>query len=314
MDLSNTLRHLIQLSGKRINPFEDNKKAKVVSYSQFSQFAKCPRQWFLGYALKLRKREPNIHLVFGNAMHTVIQEFLYLREDDKIDGYDYESRLFNEIYSEYEKSKDEYKEHFSTPEILEEFYQDGVEILKEFVQSVDDIYPRDRYVHVSNEFPLYFNPVEKIDNVVMSAYLDLVFFDKIEEKFVIDDLKTSTKGWSHYQRSDQTKIAQVRLYKGFFSELYNVPMEKITCRFVILIRKSFPGRPRVDIFTPHQNEDSCVQSTAEFRDFVFTGFKLSGDYNMDFEYPALTGGEKSPNCRFCDFKDDFEKCPLNNRI
>lgn len=55
-----------------------NKKdfKRVVSYSQFSMFSNCPRQYKLRYIDKLSKKESSIHLVFGSSMHNTIQHYL----------------------------------------------------------------------------------------------------------------------------------------------------------------------------------------------------------------------------------------------
>ena len=47
-----------------------------ISYSQLSMFSECPHKWKLNYIDKLRVSEPSIHLLFGTAMHEVIQKYL----------------------------------------------------------------------------------------------------------------------------------------------------------------------------------------------------------------------------------------------
>ena len=39
-------------------------------------FSECPHKWKLNYIDKLRVSEPSIHLLFGTAMHEVIQKYL----------------------------------------------------------------------------------------------------------------------------------------------------------------------------------------------------------------------------------------------
>ena len=39
-------------------------------------FSECPKRWKLNYIDKKRISEPSIHLLFGSAMHEVIQKYL----------------------------------------------------------------------------------------------------------------------------------------------------------------------------------------------------------------------------------------------
>ena len=47
-----------------------------ISYSQISMYSDCPLRWKLNYVDKLKISESNIHLIFGSAMHEVIQHYL----------------------------------------------------------------------------------------------------------------------------------------------------------------------------------------------------------------------------------------------
>ena len=51
------------------------KKLKV-SYSQFSMWNQCPWRWKLTYIDKIKIDEPSIYLIFGSAMHYVLQMYL----------------------------------------------------------------------------------------------------------------------------------------------------------------------------------------------------------------------------------------------
>ena len=47
-----------------------------ISYSQISMYSDCPLRWKLNYVDKLSISESNIHLIFGTAMHEVLQHYL----------------------------------------------------------------------------------------------------------------------------------------------------------------------------------------------------------------------------------------------
>ena len=44
-----------------------------ISYSQLSMYGDCPLRWKLNYIDRLSIFESNIHLLFGTAMHEVLQ-------------------------------------------------------------------------------------------------------------------------------------------------------------------------------------------------------------------------------------------------
>ena len=53
-----------------------------ISYSQLSMFSECPLRWKLNYVDDLRISESNIYLIFGTAMHTVLQTYLEVMYND----------------------------------------------------------------------------------------------------------------------------------------------------------------------------------------------------------------------------------------
>ena len=67
-----------------------------ISYSQFQGYMKCPKYWKLCYIDKLKQKTPTIHTVFGNAMHTVIQEWVEILYNGKVkdaEAFDFDTRL-----------------------------------------------------------------------------------------------------------------------------------------------------------------------------------------------------------------------------
>ena len=53
-----------------------------ISYSQLSMYNECPLRWKLNYVDDLSIRESNIHLIFGTAMHEVLQKYLEVMYHD----------------------------------------------------------------------------------------------------------------------------------------------------------------------------------------------------------------------------------------
>ena len=59
-----------------------------ISYSQLSMYGDCPLRWKLNYIDDLRISESNIHLIFGTAMHEVLQTYLEVMFNDSIKNAD----------------------------------------------------------------------------------------------------------------------------------------------------------------------------------------------------------------------------------
>ena len=59
-----------------------------ISYSQISLFNECPQHWKLRYVDKISKTESNIYLIFGTAMHEVLQTYLEVMYNDSIKNAD----------------------------------------------------------------------------------------------------------------------------------------------------------------------------------------------------------------------------------
>ena len=93
-------------------------------------YTQCPKKWALQYRDGHKVREQSIHMTFGTALHETLQMYLDVMynksaaEADRIDLVDdFEERLRN-CYAEAYKTNS--KEHFSTPDQLREFFDDGI--------------------------------------------------------------------------------------------------------------------------------------------------------------------------------------------
>lgn len=287
-----------------------------ISYSQFSSFAKCPHYWRLCYIDKIKKKEETIHTVFGDSMHKVIQEWisiLFTETVKKADEYDFSKKLKETLAEEYKNSVRKMNGvHFSSKEELIEFYIDGLDTLNYLRKKRTHFFDRRNMKLVGVELPLY----AIINGVCLISYLDLVFQDKKSGKILIVDLKTSTRGWSKWEKSDEVKTSQLVLYKIFFAQQYNIPVDDIEVEYLILKRKVMADSaypiPRVSSFKPSHGKVTQNKVMRMFNGFIQSGF-IEGQYNRDTTYQAQHG-RNGYNCRFCEFQDDEERCPKANRI
>ena len=300
--------------------FQKPENAKFVSYSQFQNFKKCPHYWKLCHIDKLKDREATIHTVFGNAMHSVIQQWikvLFTETIKKSDELDLSAMLLAEIKQQYASAVEKQKGQFSTKEQLAEFYLDGIEILT-YLRKKRAIYFSKKYeVLIGTEIPIVLPTDPNKPNVILQGYLDLVTKNTLTGRYKIWDLKTSGKGWTQWDKKDEVKTAQLLLYKLCFSRQYNVPLDEIEVEYLILKRKIDPDslwpQKRIQLFEPSNGKISCNKVSKMFQEFIDSCFLPDGSYNTMFNFKALTG-KNCFNCRYCEFKDRDDLCPTQNRI
>jgi len=207
---------------------------------------------------------------------------------------------------EYKKTMAIYGIKFTTRSEMNEFYDDGIQIL-DFLKKNRSAYFSTRNMKlVGVELPIYY-PVSDDSEIMMKGFLDLVFEDR-DGNIEIWDIKTSTKGWNKWQKADKTKTAQLVLYKKFFSEQYGYPLDRIQVRYFIVKRKLWEeamfAQKRVQEFVPPHGKPTLNKIESSFND--------DGTYNTVGEFPALAG-KNNKNCRWCPFKDS-ELCNKKERI
>ncbi len=289
-----------------------------VSYSQYTMYANCPHQWKLNYMDGNRTFDPSLHLVFGTAMHETLQSWLdvlYNKSPKEATQLDLGKMLYDGMVSEYKVMREQTGVDFSTPSEMEEFLEDGIEILNFITKNRIDYFNTRQLRLVAIELPIYSKAMES-HNVHMMGFLDLVFEDTYQNKLVIWDIKTSTRGWNKWQKADKTKTAQLVLYKKFLSEQYSYPIDKIDVKYFIVRRKLDEGmmyaQKRVQEFTPSNGKPTVNKITKSFEDFIRNAFNEDGSYRTESEFPALAG-KNNKNCKYCPFKTDYEKCQKENR-
>lgn len=289
-----------------------------VSYSQYTMYANCPHKWKLTYVDGHKEFDPSLHLVFGTAMHETLQTWLDVLYNDSLPAaneLDLGKMLYEGMVSEYKTMREDYGNDFSTPAQMQEFLQDGVDILNFITKNRVDYFNTRQLKLVAIELPIYAKAMET-HNVHIMGFLDLVFEDTYTNKLDIWDIKTSTAGWNKYQKADKTKIAQLILYKKFLSEQYGYPIERIGVKYFIVKRKLSEGmvyaQKRVQEFVPANGTTTIRQVTKSFEDFIRNAFNEDGTYRVNAEFPAMAG-KNNKNCKYCPFKNDYEKCPKENR-
>lgn len=285
---------------------------KTVSFSQYSIYKNCQHQWYLNYVKKLQPFKPSIHLIFGTAFHETLQNYLQVMYDtsateaDKIHLPTYFKTKLIELYKENSEAG-----HFSTPEELNEFYEDAIAILDFFKRNRGLFFSKKKTKLVGIEIPIMAPLLEGYETIKMKGFIDLVIYDEDLDKYKIYDIKTSTRGWSDYEKKDQTKINQILLYKRFFSMLKGVPEDKIDVEFFIVrrrINESLEYAPgRVQQWTPANGVKKVKDAVEDIQNFVKDVFTIDGEY-IEKNYPKNIN-----KCKFCPYLDRPDLCDRNIR-
>ena len=275
-----------------------------VSFSQYSMWSSCPHQYKLNYIDKLGESSSNVHTIFGTAMHETIQHYLsvmYGVSKKQADEINKDKLLLEKMREAYKSEADKMSEGTPCTQIqLEEFYGDGRRILQWLDKHMHKFYSKSGFELVGIEIPL--NATIK-EGVHFIGFIDIVIRDLASNEIIIIDLKTSTMGWNQYQKADKMKNSQILLYKKYYSELFNIPLQKIKVEYQILRRKlpedsAFPV-PHVSKHIPAHGSPSVKKVYDEFMEFINTVFDDGGTFK-DIEFPKVPGAAKK-NCKFCEF-------------
>jgi len=278
-----------------------------ISYSQLSMFSECPLRWKLNYIDDLRISESNIYLLFGTAMHEVIQTWLEVMYHDSIKNankLNLEQRLHDKMMERFKIDKEAYDKDPCTLEQLREFFQDGCDILDFVKKRRADYFSKRGYKLIGCEVPI---EVDMKKNIKMVGYLDIVILDEIHNTLKIYDIKTSTMGWNKWMKKDENKTQQLLLYKQFYSKQYNHPIDKIEVEYFIVKRKlwenaMFPQK-RVQKFSPASGTVSMNKVAKRLDLFLELAFDDNGARISDNIVP--TPSKKA--CRWCEF-NQTEHC------
>ncbi len=281
-----------------------------VSYSQYNLWSQCPYRWKLLYIDGLREFTDSIHTMFGTSMHEVLQFYLhimYTKSIKEADSIDVEDLLRQRMQHHYERiMKENGGEVFCTENDMVEFFQDGCDILDWFKRRRAQYFSKKGYELVGIETELDY---KMKGNVVFKGYIDLVVHDTVRDKYLVYDIKTSTKGWNKYQKKDKNKTDQLLLYKQFYSLQMKVPIDKIEVEFFIVKRKlwenvDFPQK-RVQKIIPASGKPSINRVLLNLNKFLEECFDEKGEHRQNTIY------RKEPSqkhCRYCEFKSKPKLC------
>lgn len=288
---------------------------KTVSFSQMQTYYTCPFRWDLQYRQKVLPFENSIFLVFGTSLHELFQHYLtlmYTQSAKVADQLDAQQFLLERLSENYKTSVQESGKHYTTPQQLQEFYEDGVEIFNWFKRKRTTYFSSRGTQLVGVEIPILTPVTPQHPNILYKGFIDLVMYDESTQKFTIYDIKTSTRGWTDREKKDEVKVSQVLLYKSYFSQQFNVSEDQIDVEFFIVKRKlldncDFPQK-RVQEFKPTQGTAKVRKATTLLQTFVEECFDSQGVPLEKAHHKNV--GEYS--CKFCPCLDRPDLCNKQN--
>jgi hypothetical protein len=276
---------------------------KSISYSQLSMYSECPKKWSLQYKEGHKQFTSTIHTVFGSSLHEVLQHYLttyYNQSGTAADQINTSEMLEDKLREEYTKQyKSNNKQHFSTPIELREFYDDGVEIIRDFAKNRGKHFSKRGWYLVGIEIPIVLNPHSKLPNIVYQGFLDAVLYHDPTNKIYIIDFKTSTWGWGDKEKKNEIKQYQLLLYKKYFAELYNFPEENIEVEFFIVKRKLRESEDftikRIQKYKPVSGKVKMKKAEQAMLNFIEEAFDANGFKQVEHQ-PKI-----NDNCKWCPF-------------
>ncbi len=271
-----------------------------ISYSQFSQWDKCPYTWKLNYVDKAETFKGNIYTLFGSAIHETLQAYLvcyYERTIKEADNLPLRDILQYRMEHNYKISKEQHGDDFDVSlEDMKSFFQDGCTIIDEFIKRKSSYLPKKNTELVGIEIGLNHKVTDTIN---FRGYMDVVIHNKSTGRVKIIDIKTSTMGWNKYMKADKNKTNQLLLYKYFMSEEREIPIDKIDVEYLILKRRLYENfdypQKRIQTFSPASGKPSVNKVMSRLQEFMDECFDDKGNV-LNNEYEKC---EKHKKCRLC---------------
>jgi len=276
---------------------------KIISYSQLSMFTECPKKWSLQYREGHKQFTSTIHTVFGSALHEVLQHYLDVMyeksivEADRINTYDlFEEKLREEYTTQYKKNKNQ---HFSTPQELRQFFEEGIEIIRDFAKNKGKYFTKRGWWLVGCEVPIQVTPNPLKPNVIYNGFLDIVMYHEPTNTFKIIDIKTSKSGWNDKTKKDELKQFQLILYKKFFSEIFGVDEKNIEIEYFIVKRHLYEHEDfvikRIQTFSPPSGKTKQKRAGDTLQTFITEAFTKEGYKEVEHQ------PKENNNCKWCPF-------------
>lgn len=256
-------------------------KPTYLSYSQLKLFQKCPLQWKKKYIDKKGVFEANIYSTFGQAIHDCIQNL-----ESKNIPYKYDFKTY--LRNTYEDNRKKDTTFFMSDLEVDKWSEVGNDHVEAYAKR---FLLQDNYKFFASEYKLDV-PIPNRKYLKLVGFIDLVMVSKDRSELILVDLKTSSRGWTKKELSENYN--QLHLYAHFL-RLQTKTIKPLKTCFVIFNRKE-PKK----IVQPILDNDkrSEYRSFFELQAMIRQAFD-SDDNPLDIDFPARPSNNV---CRFCQFK------------
>lgn len=284
---------------------------KSISFSQLQMYYDCEHKWNLKYKQGLEDSSFSINLTFGTALHETLQNYFNVMYDEgglKADNINLEEYFQESLTKNYQKDYEKNKNHFSSAEEMNEFYEDGIAILEFFKKNRSKYFSKRGWHLIGCEIPLQLVPYKNLDKIIFKGYLDMVLYNENTDNFYIYDFKTTRSSWGDKEKKDKIKQSQLILYKEFFARTFDIPKDKIKVEFFILKRKLWESQypqKRIQQFVPAHGDYKIKESLGYLEKFMNECFDKNGYKDREFKK------NPSSKCKFCPFNERLDLCNKN---
>lgn len=203
-----------------------------VSFSEMTDWAKCPFRHKLIHIDKVLPEEPSPQMAMGSAVHAGCEHFLRTREVDV-------RPVLERMASDWNRNKDHVRYKWFTEQKLNESMEVATGILLDIPQFLDTTFPGWTFHEAEEQL---YEPLPNHPGQFFKGFIDGVIQvpGKKDLTWIID-WKTTTWGWDTDKKRDAMTRNQLVLYKSFWSRKHSVEMKTIRSGFVLLKKLGKPG-------------------------------------------------------------------------
>ena len=249
-----------------------------ISYSEIKNWGKCPFYHKLMYIDGLSLFEGNLYTAFGKAIHAACEKVADLKTEELQELFELQLIVELELLeADYDKK------------IAASMREEGKTILSQLKEEMSKYFGE--YTVLSVEEKLYEDIFIIDDDLQFKGYIDMVV--KVGDEIHILDWKTSTRGWSDWQKKDTLLKYQLLYYKYYYSQKHAVHPSKIKTHFGILKRKT-RSKNNIDFYEIESNKEKIRESLNFLKKFM---------YNVKSKRYI----KNRLSCTYCEF-DDTEHC------
>ena len=253
-----------------------------VSFSEWGSWNECQWRWFRDYREGRRAPIYSVHLTFGTCIHSALEKIKPPAGSLK-EG---EGPNVEQIIADFEVSfRKRYKKvRPKDPKALNDEEIDVlVESGKRILRSIDECDEIREAEVLFTEYPLIIK-MDRTDDVEIKfkGFIDVVIRTKDKRGrsiLYICDYKTCSWGWNREKKTDPNLLAQLRLYKHFFSKKFKLDPKNVRTAFVLL-KKTPSKKDSVVEFLPISAGPTTTMRAVNRLSEAVTGME-SNDYRKN---------------------------------